>query len=121
MKHYIILPNGRKVTVGEYTRSWKILKQLPLDRIICLGNQTTKGAFSYFPETAQQILERIKFGVHDRINKHLKMNGRKYSSDYERAALQCSYRVNTPNLIVRETEIPFEFRERLRHRIFKEE
>lgn len=56
----ITLPNGRQVSLGEYVRSWRILKTLPA--------HATVAGWSHFPETAAYILAEIRFGVMDRVN-----------------------------------------------------
>lgn len=63
MKHTIRLPNKAAVTVGVYAAAWRTLKQLPPDRLV--------SGFDDFPMEAGEILGRIRFGVHDRINRHL--------------------------------------------------
>ena len=103
--HLITLPNGRDVTVGEYARSWRMLKTLPPDRLV--------ERFSHFPETAAEILREIGRAVHDRINRHIPGfgRGRKWSQDWERAAIQTAIRVNQPRLVI--DWLPQDFRRRL--------
>lgn len=110
----ITLPNGRQCTLAAYVRAWRTLKSMNPEGI-------TAG-FGHFPETAGEVLEQLRAGVHDRINRHDRSFGvgRKWSSDWYRAALQCAHRVNTPRLIVRTPEIPFDLRGRLSHRIYTE-
>lgn len=48
-------------------------------------------------------------------------NWRKLCPDWQRAAYQTAQRVNTPRLIVREREVPLEFRARLAHRLTRPE
>lgn len=61
--------------------------------------------------------------LHAKINRERRQYGRNdagdyYMSDSERATMQLARRVNTPRLIVRMSEVPREFRERLAHRIW---
>lgn len=60
MVRVITLPNGHRVTLGEYVRSWKILKTLP-------PHQDVTG-FSIFPQSAAWILKALRYGLLDRIN-----------------------------------------------------
>lgn len=61
--HLITLPGGRKVTAGEYVRSWKILRTLPANRPVA--------NWDHFPTPAGAILREISRGCADRINRHL--------------------------------------------------
>lgn len=56
----ITLPNGHAVSLRCYVDSWKILLTLP-------PSQQVTG-WSWYPESAGEILRNISFGVHDRIN-----------------------------------------------------
>lgn len=56
----IALPNSRRVTIGEYVRSWRQLKTLPPGKSVA--------GFNYFPASAHTILRELSFGVQDRIN-----------------------------------------------------
>ncbi len=60
MKRVITLPGGRVVTIGEYVRSWRILKTLPPDREVA--------RWTWHPVSAGEILRDIRRGIHDRIN-----------------------------------------------------
>lgn len=53
----------------------------------------------------------------DKINRFEPVRGRKVEADWQRDAARAARRVNTPRLIVRDTEIPREFRHRLAHRL----
>ncbi len=57
----IVLPNRRRVTLGEYCQSWKRLKSLPLDREV--------SGWEWYPVSTRDILREIRAGVHDRINR----------------------------------------------------
>lgn len=56
-----------------------------------------------------------------KIDRDEPRRGRKDDPDWERAARQLAARVNRPRLVVREAEVPLEFRGRLRHRIHVED
>lgn len=86
----ITLPSGRRVTIGEYVRSWKTLKTLPPNRLV--------DRWSHFPTPAGEILREISYGVHDRINKHLPWwnRGRKWAEDWYRETRQAADRINHP-------------------------
>jgi len=63
MQRTITLPNDRTVTLGTYVKAWRQLKRLP--------PQETVHGFSWYLQTAGQILREMRRGVHDRINRHL--------------------------------------------------
>lgn len=76
--------------------------------------------------TASQYLAWFRRCLNAKINRDRKRYGRKdggdnYMSDYERSTMQIARRVNTPRLIVRKNDVPFEFKGRLAHRIYQEE
>lgn len=77
IRHIITLPNGRQCSVGIYARAWQALKALPPD-------SCSKG-FGHHPERADYILSRLRFGMHDRINRHVPDFGvgRKWGDDYQ--------------------------------------
>lgn len=109
---YITLPNGRRALLAAYCYSWRQMKQAEPDKPI--------RGFDLFAMPAADILREIRRGVHDRINRHIPGYGvgRKWDDDWQRDALHTARRVNTPRLIVRETEVhPVELRPRLAHRI----
>ncbi len=54
------LPDGRRVLVSTYVHSWRKLKTLP--------PQEPVEGWSWFAETASQVLADIWRGVEDRIN-----------------------------------------------------
>ena len=62
------LPCGRAVTVAEYVRSWRMLRNLDRDRPV--------ERWSHFPTPAGEILDAIRARIHDRINRHLPDYGR---------------------------------------------
>ena len=108
---YITLPNGRKCGLAKYIAAFRTLKQAK--------PESMWPGWDYFSTSASSILSAMHYGIHDRINRHIPAfgAGRKWSSDYDRAARNCARCVNTPRLVVREGMVPFEFRTRLAHRI----
>lgn len=109
MTHLIQLPNGRRVTVGEYVRSWRALKTLPLNRLVA--------RWDHIDTPAGAILAKIAYGVHDRINRHIPWHGRgrKWDEDWQRAMIQASIRLNQPRLII--DWLPQDFTRRFAHRL----
>jgi hypothetical protein len=107
--HTIRLPNGNRCSVSRYVAAWRALRSMPADT-------STKG-FDHFPAPAGDVLGAMRDGLHDRINRHDPSfgRGRKWSSDWQRAALQTSHAVNTPRLIVR--WVPQDLKARLAHRV----
>lgn len=105
----IRLPNGRLVGLGRYVAAWKALLGMGPD-------EPVKG-FDHFTMTAAEVLAAMREGLADRINQHARGYGlgRKWSSDWQRAAYLTAHEVNTPRLIVRWA--PVDLRARLAHRI----
>jgi hypothetical protein len=108
-----VLPNGRAVRPAVYVSAWRTLKGLPPGELV-------KG-FGYDPERADHVLREMRYGLHDRINRHLPGFGvgRKWHHNWQRAALQCASRVNTPRLVVR--WVPADLKARLSHRLYQED
>lgn len=93
-KRFITLPNGHRTSIGEYVRSWRILKTMHGDKLV--------GRFSHFPVPARDILADISYGVHDRINRHIPGHGvgRKWHHDWQRETSYAAQQVNTPRLVI---------------------
>lgn len=108
MKRTIRLPNGQSVTLATYCQAWKAIARKP---------EGYYSGFDYFPTRGTEILEKIQFGVHDRINRHLPHygRGRKWDDDWQRAAIQTARSVNTPRLLIH--WLPVDLRSRLSHRL----
>jgi hypothetical protein len=88
------LPDGRKVPIAEYVRSWRVLKTVPPEmRVLYWG---------HFPEDADAVLKAIRDGVHDRINRHLPWfnRGRKWAQDWQVETSRASRQLNRPRLII---------------------
>jgi len=105
----ITLPSGRRVSVGEYARSWRVLLATP--------PETQVGGFEWYPMSAAEVLRELRRGMHDRISRHLPWyeRGRKWDHDWQRDALQLRSRVNTPRLVL--DWVPQDFRSRFAHRL----
>lgn len=108
-QRYITLPDGHHCSLGKYVEAWSILRG-------AYHNSNVSG-FDHFPMTAPEVLRELRYGMHDRINRHIPGHGigRKWDQNWQRAALQTALAVNTPRLIVR--YCPPDFRVRLAHRI----
>lgn len=104
--NYVTLPNGRKVSVGEYVRSWKTLKTL--------DPKTKVSGFSDGGDAAAVILYRLQYGIHDRINKHVPGYnvGRNWTPEIYYENVRLSRETRGRNSV---RNIPARFRERLSH------
>lgn len=109
MNRVIQLPCGRNVTLGEYVRSWRVLRSLPPRKPVA--------NWGHFPEEAGDILRAISFGVQDRINRHLAYygKGRKWGDTWQNDTARASRDVNTPRLAVH--WVPAHLRARLADRL----
>lgn len=118
----VTLPSGQAVTLSAYVRAWNLIRAAAPE-VLFTG-------FDSFdqrrPMAAGQIRRRMLAGLHERISEAIPYTlrglacsvpprGRKYSSDWQRAARHCAREVNTQRLIVR--WVTRDFRERLAHRI----
>lgn len=77
MQRVITLPNGRQCSLAVYVKAWRALLEAdPEERI---------AGFSYSSERAADILREMRYGMHDRINRHLPGFGcgRKWKADYQ--------------------------------------
>ena len=111
MTRAVRIPTGRMVTLGAYCSAWRTVKAMPPRQLV--------PGWSHFPEEAADILGDLRDGMHDRMSRHLPWwgKGRKWEGDWQRAALQCSRRVNAWRVVVRPGDVPHDFRARLAHRI----
>lgn len=112
MQKVIVLGDGRRVTLGNYVKAWRAVLKSPQGAMF-KGSPSD----SRMPADREQCLREFRSGMHDRINKRIPSygRGRKWSSDWWWDAWRASRDVNTPRLVVR--WVPFEFRERLAHRL----
>lgn len=92
---YITLADGRKIGLGKYVAAWRTCLQLPPETHIGRG-------ISGFGQSAGEALSDLRYGLHDRINRHIPGygRGRKWHADWQRAALQASHALNTPRLAI---------------------
>lgn len=110
-RRYVTLGDGRRVPLSAYVAGWKVVRRchpaMPFNR--CLTER--------WASTAGQILQQYRDGMHDRINRHVPGygRGRKWSPDWQGAAIHCAQAVNTPRLVVR--WVPRDLKARLAHRI----
>lgn len=112
------LPDGHRVSLGEYVRSWKeILNLVREDR----GDAKLWG-FHHSERSAREILDNLRDGMHDRINRKIPGYGvgRKWSMDWFMDAYRLWIKLNYRH-IIRERDVPREWRKRLAHRITKPE
>ena len=109
MKRYITVPIGRHIALGEYVKTWRLLKTLP-------PMEEVKG-WSWWAVRADVILEGISYGVHDRINRLLPWfnKGRKWEWNYQTETRRAARALNTPRLIIH--WLPSWLRPRFEHRI----
>jgi len=104
------LPNGRDVTIKAYVAAWKRVSSLPREIEL-------KG-WDLFATSAGEILEDIRAGVHDRINRHVPAygKGRKWADSWFFDTFRLSRIVNSPYLRVYKSQCPVELRGKLLHR-----
>lgn len=113
MKRCIVLPSGRRVTLGVYVAAWRKLRTIP-------GEAMVRG-FGDFPMSAADVLKEIRGGVADRINRHLPHygQGRKWSSDWYWTTWRASRELNDPlRPVIR--WLPRWLAGRFRHRLFED-
>ena len=113
MKRGIRLPSGRWVSVNTYLIAWRQLQTTAIlnpDKLIT--------GWDHFPTTAKEILRDMRYGLHDRINRHDRTRPptwRKLDADWQRAMTHSAYMLNTPRLII--DWLPAELRHRFNHRL----
>jgi hypothetical protein len=109
MKRYITLPNGNTCSLPAYVKAWSTLKTAaPREQI--------KG-WDHFPTEAGHILREIRYGVHDRINRHVPGygKGRKWDQQWQADMRRASRDLNTPRLVI--SWLPFDIKERFAYRL----
>lgn len=94
VKRVIVLANGRSVSLRVYAKAWRELTGLPRDAQI--------RGFDYFAMSAGAVLDAVREGLMDRINRHIPDHGRgrKWSSDWQRMMGHAARQLNTPRLII---------------------
>lgn len=113
MRRFVTLGSGRRVTLGAYVRGWRAVKAASPET---LYTDSLTG-WRDDPTPAGRILAQFRYGMHDRINRHIPGYGvgRKWSPSWYWETWRFARDVNTPRLIVRWA--PVEFRQRLAHRL----
>lgn len=118
-KRAIILGDGRRVSLRAYVAAWKAAIAAD-DCQRFRGSPSDPGGWngSY---SRDDVLREFRAGMHDRINRHMPhfRRGRKWSYDWQAAALRLARDVNTPRLVVRLIGNPIarEFVSMLSHRL----
>ena len=94
-KRTIVLGDGRRIGLGRYVEAWRQCKRLEP------GTPIGRGV-SGWNETAEEALRALRYGLHDRINRHVPAygKGRKWEQDWQRNVLQSAHKINTPRLII---------------------
>lgn len=103
---------GRAVTLAAYVKAWERALSMPGESVV-LGAPSD----SRLPSTAAEALREFRAGLHDRINRHVPSygNGRKWESDWQRAARYTAALVSRPRAVV--DWIPRDLQARLAHRL----
>lgn len=105
----ITLPNGHRTSLGTYAKSWRAIKQKP---------DSMFSGFCHFPERGHCILQRMREGLHDRINQHLPYygKGRKWDPDWQRITGYSAILLNSRTIIdYLPPHLKPRFQSRLRH------
>ena len=110
----IRLPSGRLVSLGVYVAAWRTLLETPPDYQV--------QDWDHFATPAARVLDRMREGMHDRINRRLPWwgQGRRWDEDWQRDAGRCARLVNSrglARLLVRPGDVPRDYRDRLAARI----
>ena len=110
---YVTLPNGKTCSIKTYRNAWETLKTLDPHMVI--------DDFGYEGKTAAYILHRLREGMQDRINRHIPghKTGRKKDPCYQAWLHKVSWAMKN-RIVTRFHDIPHEYRDRLKHRIFDE-
>ena|SRR6185503_221027 len=111
MKKRVITTSSGTVTLGQYVKAWRAVKEAPA------ATEFKSSLCGWWPASREEILSQFMQGVHDRINRRIPGygEGRKWDQDWQRTTQNFARSVNTPRLVVRWA--PKEFQERLAHRI----
>lgn len=64
MQRVVYLPQGRSVTLGSYVQAWRLALSAPEKAVF-------NKAFTWYPQTKQEVLREFRFGLHDRINRRI--------------------------------------------------
>ena len=108
--HAIVLPSGRRVSVGAYVKAWRTLLSVPPDYPVAAG-------WDHFAVHASDALRDIRHGCEDRINRHLPAaTGRKYTPQWQQSARRVADYLQG-RYVIRNRDVPKELRARLAHRM----
>ena len=112
MKRIIRLPNGHRCGLGEYARSWREVK-----RLAATAPDAQIKDWDHFPTSAATVLHDLRFGMHDRINRHIAGydRGRKWAIEWQVETIRTARALNTPRLAIH--WLPTEWRGRFSHRL----
>lgn len=119
MQRAIVLGDDRRISLAAYVAAWKAA--LAADECQRFKGSPSdprgwRGSYS-----RAELLSEFRSGMHDRINRQMPhyRKGRKWSYDWQAAALRLARDVNTPRLVVRLFGNPMarEFASRLSNRL----
>lgn len=108
-KRCIVLPSGRRVTLGRYVAAWRTLKTLDPAREV--------DGFAWYPMPAGEVLLQMRTALTDRINRHAPAYGcgRKWDENWQVDTRRAAHQLNTPRRIIR--YLPPWLRARFQHRL----
>jgi hypothetical protein len=112
-KRYITLPNGNRCGLGVYAKAWRQLITLAATK-----PRAQVDGFGHFSEGAAEILRALRYGMHDRINRHVPgfERGRKWDDQWQRDTARAARDLNSRVCI---HWLPAHLRDRFAHRIAK--
>lgn len=112
----IRLPNGRSVSLPVYVRAWRALRERHAPGTSPLHSDTLVNGWDHFPTLSSDVLREIRYGLHDRINRHLPWygKGRKWDGAWQGQIWRLQHDLQMRVAI---HYVPMEFRARLAHRI----
>jgi hypothetical protein len=110
-RYSISLPNGKKVIARNYMLAIRQVRKLP-DETWIPAAECKK----------EELLRQYWRMMNNKISNHIAAYnvGRKWKSDWQNTVSQLAVRVNQRRVIIRERELPKEFRVRLKHRFYRD-
>lgn len=107
---YVTLGDGRAIGLGAYVAAWKHCLVLPPHTRIGRG-------VNGWGENAGEALANLRYGLHDRINRHIPGfgKGRKWHHDWQRQMMQAADHINQPRLRI--YWLPNDLNVRFQHRL----
>lgn len=119
MKRVVYLPEGRRVTLGNYVRAWKLALSAP-------ETATFDNGFNWYPESRRDVLREFRRGLHDRINRRIDgFSGtlrprahpatRKHDYQWQIETSRAAIQLNRPRLII--SWLPPWLKARFAHRL----